>query len=407
MMQAIPSDYVPEKEELKPFPDGKYKATGITWFTLDERQNPVVVAQKDGRMVGRCRFKVVGQEDGAPMSLELSEMSLLVKAFGGDLTSLPEIPTLDKPGKVSAYMTAVEKAIEASDKEVSIEVSGGWVSNNSIPGMDVIGFIYFVYEDTLPAKSGKIESTDGQYGRYFITRWKVLGGEGGGPSPFTGANFNELINYAVTVENGKPDWARTPGGGYTSAAVVQCKIMSLTAPEMFEDGYSAIDPYNLLLEWSAKAEKRKQVLKGNRSKSEKGKVRMEWSTVEPVFNFVANRTEPRSTPSATVSSIPPGEDDAKARSILKRLVNTLGGEECFNADTFDVNTVGKRTAKKYLGPLKDAGVISHGFIKSMKWDEVNAILDNIQVPDEHKEFLTNLRHELAAVGIGADDASDF
>ncbi len=411
MMQAIPSDYVPDREELKPFPDGKYKATGITWFSLDDRQNPVLVAQKDGRMVGRCRFKVVGQEEGAPMSLELAEMPLLVKAFGGDLDSLGEMPTLDKPGKVSAYMAAAEKTIEVANKEVHIEVANGWVNNNSIPGMDVTGYVYFVFDAIMPSKNGKIEPTDGQYGKYFLTRWKVLAGEGGGPSPFTGAVFSEIINYAVTVEGGRPDWARTPTGGYTTSAVILCKVMTLTAPDMFESDYTAVDPYNLLPEWSDKAEKRKQVLKGVRSKSEKGRVRLEWSTVEPVYNFSpTSKTESpvsKSTPSTVVRSVSPGEDDAKAREIMRILLNTLGGIDCFKTDSYDTTPEGKKVAATYLGPLKTAGVVPHGMIKNMTWGEVSAILENIKVPDEFKESVTALRHDLTAAGIGADDGSDF
>ena len=417
-MQAIPSDYVPDEQERKAFPDGKYKASGIVWFKLDDRQNPVLVSQKDGRMVGRCYFKVANHEDNPPASLELSEMALLVKAFGGDLTALPEIPTLDKPGKVSAYMMAVEKAIEDANKEIPIEVANGWVDNGSIAGMDVTGYSYFSFDSIVPSKTGEIKPSEGQWGPYFLTRWKVLAGEGGGPSPFTGALFTDLINYAVDVAGGRPDWKRTPTGGYTAAAVCLCKVMTLTAPVMFENDYTAKDPYNLLPEWADAAERRKQVLKGIRNKNEKGKLRTDWSSVEPVYNFgVSPRVEspqaevPRLTPfshNVAVSSMPPGEDDAKARLILKRLLIMLTGAEAFVGDTFDTNAEGKRTAIAYLGPLKAAKIVPHGMIKNMTWEHVQAILENIKVPDEHDVALTNLRHELAAVGIGADDgSSDF
>ncbi len=414
-MEAIPNDYVPDEQERKAFPDGKYKASGIIWFTLDDRQNPVLVSQKDGRMVGRCYFKVANHEDKPPMSLELTEMALLVKAFGGDLTTLPEIPTLDKPGKVSVYMTAVEKAIEDANKEVSIEVANGWVNNNAIAGMDVSGYVYFVFDSVVPSKTGEIKPSEGQWGSYFLTRWKVLAGEGGGPSPFTGALFTDLLNYAVSMEGERPDWKRTPTGGYTSNAVTLCKVMTLTAPEMFESNYVPESPYNLLPEWADKAEKRKQVLKGIRNKNEKGKLRTDWGSVEPVYNFgEPSKVEPprvevsRLTPSATVSSMPPGEDDEKARLILKRLLTMLTGAEAFVGDNFDTNAEGKRTAITYLGPLKTAKIVPHGMIKNMTWEHVQAILENIKVPPEHDVALTNLRHELAAVGIGADDgSSDF
>ncbi len=414
-MEAIPSDYVPDEQERKAFPDGKYKASGITWFTLDDRQNPVLVSQKDGRMVGRCYFKVANREDGPPMSLELAEMPLLVKAFGGDLTSLPEMPTLDKPGKVSQYMFAVEKVIARDEKEISIEVTNGWVDNGSIAGMDVLGYVYFTFDSVVPSKTGEIKPSEGQWGPYFLTRWKVLAGEGGGPSPFTGVAFTDLINYAVDVAGERPDWKRTPTGGYTAAAVTLCKVMTLTAPEMVESNYTHTNPFNLLPEWGEKAETRKQVLKGIRNKNEKGKLRTDWGSVEPVYNFGEQHKveQPpllvsRPTPSTTVSSMPPGEDDAKARLILKRLLTTLTGAEAFVGDTFDTNAEGKRTAITYLGPLKTAKIVPHGMIKNMTWEHVQAILENIKVPPEHDVALTNLRHELAAVGIGADDgSSDF
>jgi len=104
--------------------------------------------------------------------------------------------------------------------------------------------------------------------------------------------------------------------------------------------------------------------------------------------------------------------DARARDLVKSFLSELTDGEAFVKDSFTLTDAGSATAKTYLKPLKAAGVLSHGIIKNLTFDEVKAILDNISVSSDFSEKLTDYKHNLAAIGIGdsleeeSDDA-DF
>lgn len=384
-MKPIPDDYEPEYEK---FPAGKYKATGIVWTSLDNRENPVLVTQND-RMVGRLSFTIAGYEEGPPMSLTVGEMALLVKAFGADIEKLPPMPSLDKPGTVSKYMRGVEELINAANKEVDIEVSDkGWVNADSVGGMNVVGYIYFDYDDILPnEETGEIEPIAGEWGDYFITRWKVAGGEGGGPSPFTGATFLETFTYAIiSNEENKVDWARTSSGGYSWPAVALSRMMTLTAPSMFEEGREPENPKNLLPEWDRLAKRQMQRLKGQRAKTKKGKIRMDWPNVEPVFDI----PKPTIVPTQTAVS----DRDVEARGLLRPLLDALAGTNAFEGNTWDLTMAGTEAARTHLAPLKTRGVIPHGRIPELTAEEVMAIFENIDVPIEQKDLVMQLTEKL-------------
>lgn len=424
-MEIIPQDYQPEVE-LKSFPDGKYKAKGIRWLSLDDRQNPVLVYQKgNGKMVARCRFIVEGQEgNGPPMSIELNQVALLVRAFSpSSVDKLPAIPPMDSPGLVSQYLTVAEKLINESSKTISIEVNNGWVDRGGVSGMEITGYIYFKFKGVVPNyKTGRIEPMESRYtddtdenkrNSFFYTLWEVVAGEGGSKSPFDGVTFTESNNYAVVVRDGKPDWQRTSTGNYTLASVIMANMMRLTAPQMFEDNYECKDPYNVLPEWNDFALANENILKGERSKSERGKIRINWSSVQPASLVLSKSSESSKSSSTSVKSsaenkLDDSVIDSRARDLIKDLLNELTEGEAFVENSFNLTDAGSATAKTYLKPLKVSGILSHGIIKNLTFDEVKAILDNISVPDSFSSKLVSYKHKLAAIGIGdigTDDES--
>jgi len=433
MMQPIPDEYVAPESDRAVWNDGEYRFKGIRWFTLDERQNPILKAQKDGRMVGRFHAILEDDSEGPPMSLELSQMALLTQVFGVPLTALPkELPTFDKPGKIAEYMTKIEQLIEASGKTATGTVARGWI--NSVDGMDVTGFIYFVLDD-IPATKGMDEpaprtSAQESWGSYFLVSFQVLAGEGGSPSPFAKAHFTELLTYAIdtkVAEDGTIvcDWKRNSNGEFSLSAVTQSKLMKWTAPSMFSDGYVMNNPENILPEWLREAKKKMQVLKGYRARSAKGdRVVLQWATVEPVYDFHKPEVPHEEAVSFSKSSQPVkqvmapvpasvhntnGRDDMAAKLILKELICALTEGDAFDGDTFELTDAGKNVARTYLTPLKKQGYLPTGVLKDLIFEDVVRVFDNIKVPDDKKEISIALKRKLAEAGLIGEgsDRSDF
>ncbi len=404
MMQSIPDSFVPsESGEYDTFDDGEYTVQCFDWTSTSDNDRPILVSQKDGRMIGRLNFKLESGDEGPPYSLELRAMPVLVLAFGGDVEKLPERPELDNPGKISAYMDAVQSLCITGNTTV-VHVQEGWV--RWVVGMEVVGKYQFVLEDLWPKDdNGEPELKEGKYGFFTNAYFRVTTGEGGSPTKYKDAYFREYCPYAVVVNevNGEPvvDWKRTKvKKEFTSEAVRFSNLMRYTAPVMFEDGYVIANPYNLFPEWLREAKNKNLELKGERIEKD-GKAGLDWSTLEPVLPTVISVPEVKPQEPELVLV------DAKAREQLKALLSLLAGGEAFVGDTFDITPLGRETAKQYLGPLKKAGVLTHGVIKDLTFDEVQTIFERIPVPDEHKEGFTKLRHQLAAIGVRVDEEEVF
>jgi len=410
-IQPIPEDYVPpESGEYDTFDDGQYTVQGFEWTSVNDSDRPILVAQKDGRMVGRMNFKLEDGDEGPPYSLELRAMPPLVLAFGGDVEELPERPSYDQPGKISAYMDAIQSLCINGNTTVA-HVKEGWV--RWLEGAEIVGPYQFVLEDIWPKdEDDEPALADGEFGRFATVYFRITAGEGGSATKYKDAYFSEIYNYAVVVNEGTDgipeiDWKRTPiQKGYTSDARRLSKLMRYTAPSMFEDGYVVANPYNLLPEWLREAKRGELVeLKGRRGVGPKGgRVKLDGLNIETVLLTVI--------PESVQEVKPPEPElvlvDAKARDALRTLLTILneGDESAFITNTFNVTPSGKETAIKYLGPLKKAGILSHGVIKDLTFDEVQKIFEHIPVPDEHKEEFTNLRHQLASIGVRVDETEE-
>jgi len=200
-MKAIDPNYVPPERTFAKYQDGKYKVNGVEWFTLDAAtKRPILVAQKDQKLVGRLRFKLVGEvdKDGPPMSLVSGEMALLAKAFGISVTDLPKLPGENQPALMTSYMEAVRDSINSKKKELEVTVAGGWVNAEGVPGMGIPeGYFHFHLANVTGDKdsAGNPAPKQGQYGKFFYVTFQIDFAEGGRETPYRGAEWTELVPY--------------------------------------------------------------------------------------------------------------------------------------------------------------------------------------------------------------------
>lgn len=393
-MRAIPPDYEPpENEGFDKFPEGKHKVSSFEWFTLNENKQPILKTQKDMKMVGRLRFNLPDGKIGPPFSLTLGEMGLLVRAFGKDPTSLPPLPELNQPIRITEYMQAIERVCQG--KEVEVEVNkDGWVS--SIKGFDVPeDYFYFQLSDISPKdEKGNPFHKEGPHGHYFFVEFEIYFGEGGSETPYKGAKFTEIMSYAVDVgENGKLDWARTEKEKvYTQSATRLSKLVRLTAPSMklLEQEYDFSNPHNILPDWSKHAQNDKVMLKGNRAKNEDTRrIQLLWPSLQSVDGY---------EPSKEVLNL--SESDIKGRVILNDLFDYLGEEKTVQNN--NLTPTGIELAKKYISPIKQQGLVKHGSFLELDYDDVMAIFNYVEKTIVDDEKIKQLKIDLIHAGVGFD-----
>ena len=406
-MRSIPTDYEPPENDFATFDDGEYKVIGIQWYSVDEDERPILVAQKDGRLVGRARTTLEDDSEGPPYSCELGQMGLLVKAFGGDITQLPPVPEVSQAGKVTAYMEKVQEL--AVGKIIEAVVVKGWIK--ALEGMRVPpGLYYYQLEGLGPVSkdSGEPYLEKGEHGQYFFVLSRIIAGEGGAETPWKGAIVRDLVNYAIDTDTSSgepvPEWQRTQQGAFTKSAALLAHFMQYTAPSLFEEGFVHSDPYNLLPDWLEEAKKEAVVYKGYRAKNKDGKyINMNWSTIEPASGFsepvVDERTQEVNNRQQQV--------EEKGREGLIALLNVLAGEDAFsNTGTLALSPAGKTAVKKYFTPLKQKGILTTGTLSKLNFDDVMKIVENVEVEDKLKEALDKIKEMMAFAGVGIEPEED-
>ncbi len=415
-MKPIPLDYVPPESDFEQFKDGEYFVIAARWSSLDDQDRPILVAQKDGRLVVRAHLLLEGKDDGPPYSCSLREVPLLVRAFGGDVNRLPPVPAITDAGAITSYLEKAEELL-VSQKPLKVVVSNGWV--NSVEGMEVPpGLFYFRICDITPHnKDGEPEPKQGQYGPIFFLHLEIVAGEGGSKTPWEGAVTRELMNYAIETRVGedgvlRPDWQRRKGGdsagAYTKAATILAHLMQYTAPVLFQDGYIHSNPNNLLPDWKREALKTKAVFKGYRAKADKSAfINLKWATVEPVASGGFSSSAPVQSSSAV--RVDYALIDTRARILLKQLMSTLAGEDAFIGDSDNWTDAGKRVAKQWLSPLKQQQQIP-GVFRELTFEHVQRIFEYVrkEIKDEAVLRLVDVLYDkLLAVGIHEIPDSEF
>lgn len=418
-MKRIPDDYeIPEQREYANFENGDYTVDGMNYFSVDEHGKPMLVEQA-GKMVARVRF-TMGEEEGPPYSGTLGDMALLAVAFGADREQLPLIPTLDKAGAVSAYLTQVAELVNASGKQVVVRVAGNWV--NSVEGAQVPpGMYYFRLVDIAPKDAdGQPEWREGQFGRYYLLEFEILAGEGGADTPWRGARFTNFYSYALLVgDDMQPIWERKQSGGeYTTAAWGMNRLIAFTAPATFD--VVKEDPSNILPEWLREALKTPAVVKGYRTKYRKksnGKIayKLDIPSLEPVTDFKVSRASEEKA--ADPGEVEVSQGEAKERDeealqqqglqIFRRLMDALAGEDAFRGDTFNLTPAGRTTAKAHLTPLKQQGVLTTSSIKALTFNEMLAVMTALKQDEKLGELVGPYNAEMGELWMAAEEDDDF
>lgn len=404
-MRSIPTNYEPPENDFETFDDGEYKVIGLQWYSVDDQDRPILVAQKDGRLVGRAYMVLEDDVSGPPYSCELGQMGLLVKAFGGDVAQLPVVPELSQAGLVTTYMEKVQQL--AVGQTIEAKVSKGWV--NSLEGMQVPPGLYYYQLDSMSPvdENGEPSLEKGEYGKYFFIHSRILAGEGGADTPWKGAVVRDLMNYSISVDDSSgepvPEWQKTKQGAFTKSAALLAHFMQYTGPGLFEEGYVHSDPYNLLPDWLNEAQKESIVYKGYRAKSKDGKyINMNWSTIEAVPGFAGPKADERTTEVNKRQQ----QVEEKGREGLISFMNLLAGGEAFsNVGTLDLSQDGKVAAKKYLTPLKQKGILTTGTLSKLTFDDIMRVVENVEVEEDLAEGVAKIKSQLAAAGVGFDEES--
>lgn len=404
-MKPIDPSYVPPETTFDQFPDGKYKVKGFEWFTKDEKDRPILVAQKDGKLVGRLRFNLSTGEEGPPMSCTLADMNLLVKAFG--VTKLPNLPDESYAAMVTKYMVDIRNL--CADKELEVEVKKGWV--NDIPGSGVPEGTYWFYisDVSSPEKNEKGEPKPklGDYGFFFFVTFTV-DSEKGHDSPYKGATFTELVPYGIVVnDNGEAEFEKIKEGKYagqnTGPATLLNKLMILGAPDTFGTEFTPPNPHNLLPFMKQKFLEARQMLEGQRvliEKKVKGKqtsrIGLSWPGVKKVEGYEA--------PKRLIEEM--NIDDQCRQVLMEALTKLAEGKPVVMNGSFEFTDAGRAVAKKYLSPIRQEGLIEHGHPEELTPEEIVTILTTLQdkVGAEFKEKVVMLSVGFSPQPIEEDDS---
>jgi hypothetical protein len=400
-LKAIPDDYQPE-EEYNVYPEGIHNtrpnADGVTltWFSLNEEtEEPILVGQPDGKLVGRCRLNV-DEQGGPPMSVTLGEMALLVKAFGANVSELPAQPEISDAGAVTAYMNKVKELVDKTEKRVQIHVSDkGWIYK--VKGMELpkTTLNWILVAVSRKDESGLPYKKTLEFGDVFWPTFRVVSSAGNVPTPYAGVEIQPLINYAVEQKGDTVDWQKNKGGSYTAAATRFNKLIRYTAPAIFEqDDFKPKHPENLLIDWQENLPEKPQVLSFNVDYNQKGYAEIIFATLSPAgYTYdkpvITNgETKPESKPVAKTEN--------KPLDLIIQLVQHL-------ADTKDVlkpdgtlNDAGLVVAKKYFSPLRAENKLTHSRFTEYGLEEAKAILDYALSQNADDMTIKKLRQELPA-----------
>lgn len=391
-MKPVDPNYQPPEQSFDTFPDGKVKVKGFEWFSKDDKELPILVAQKDGKLVGRLRFTLMDGEEGPPMSVTLAEMNLLAKAFG--CKNLPTIPSEAYAGLITKFMIEIKNMCQ--DKELEVEVKKGWV--NSIPGTEVPEGTYWFYisDVSSPEKNEKGDPKPkmGDYGQFFFVTFTV-DSEKGHPSPYTGATFTELMPYAIVVnDKGEAGFETVKEGKYagqiTGEATRLNKLMILGAPDTFAQEFTPPNPYNLLPFLRQKFLESHQMLEGQRilienKKKKTTRIGLSWPGVKKAEGYEA--------PKRIIETM--GIED-KVHQVLVEAFTQKAGQPAVVNGTYELTEAGRKVAKEIISPLKSEGLVEkkHQSLEELTVEEVTTILTTMG-PD-YKEF----KEKVVALGVG-------
>ena len=308
------------------------------------------------------------EDDGPPLSLRTGEVLALAKAFGVDVGK-KKWPDVEKDS--SRFLRTVEEAIEKADKEITITVKGGWVSN--VPGMslprgETFQLVYvgcFTVDD-----DGKPTWKDFGYGPTVILGFKVIGDLDGDPTPYDGYIQNVFVSYGLIVDPDDPSMPtfEKEEKGSTLAGVTCYNLIGVMCPDLLENT-NWDDPSNIMPEWDAFAKEAAVILRGDTVWSKKAaEVRMYPNSIKLRYKDGKSHKEEQPTEVE--------EEIVEKSSLIETLYDAI--KKDVKGKAFDkqgkLTAAGKKWAKEHVRPLLDAKKIQHNKFSDLTDEEVETIL---------------------------------
>lgn len=231
-------------DEFEKCPRGTYKINGITkWISSDENDNPVWEYDELRQdLVVKCELRRVDGETGPAWSGTPLDMSLLVRAFGGDIHALP------KKKNTTEFLVKAEALIDKSNGTVTAEVGDkGWVSyiHEATPPEGYYQ-VKLVYAQSLDG-SVPLTFQKGQFGDHEqLKLWfEIVGNMLGNETPYDGYRFIYYLKQGFDgTHEGKPNLLMTQKGAKSYSARRVEKLADIFAPEVLEADYGWKNPEN-------------------------------------------------------------------------------------------------------------------------------------------------------------------
>jgi hypothetical protein len=158
------------------------------------------------------------------------EMTLLVKAFGGDIKKLPKERTN------TAFLVAVEDQIRASKGEVTVKVKeGGWVQ--SVDKMNPPEGFYKFYIKEVRSLDGSepVRFQPTEFGESVRIVFVIDGNVNGKATSYDGYELSTYFHNPFDgVADGNPKVKVTQAGGKPMDVVRLEKLVAAYSPEIFE-----------------------------------------------------------------------------------------------------------------------------------------------------------------------------
>ena len=367
--------------------DGPYTVTDLEWFDDEQHTSdgdPIYVTQQ-GELVARCRLIVKGEDDGPPMSVRPGQILALAKVFGVDVDKEWPDPMKDS----ARFLRAVERAIKKADEEITITVSGDWVSD--VPGWSLPRDQSFqiVYEGCYTRnEEGEYSWYDYGYGRSVIFGLKVIGDLDGNYTPYNGWVERIFVPYRISPDPqdpSMPTFVIDPSDDGNNTPQINCyNLIQVMCPDLLENE-SWRDVGNIVPEWDQFAKEAKVILKVDTIWSKRAKaVKMPIWMIKPRYPdkrpYEEKETPQQVQEEEVIEKSPAIEYVYQAMTAEVKSRSGDGKAKAFGPDG-KLNKAGVEVARDVFSPLINAGNLPSNIFAEWEAKDVVVALEALGYKD--------------------------
>jgi hypothetical protein len=272
--------------EFEKCPAGTYKCTGISrWISTD---NEIPIYKFDKWRDGLIAQLELTRQDGGPnpaWSGTPLNVTLLARAFGGDIEKLP------KDRNSTTFLVRAEEMIQKSKKTVTVDVNeSGWVTrvHEATPPegyywLEVVSARSLDGSDPLTFQA----SNWGDDNRQLLVVFQIVGNMMGNPTPFDGFQIIYYMRDGFDgVVDDKPNLRLTAKGAESFAARRVRRFCEIFVPEIFEDEWAWQDSENPINEIMQRAIENNRMAVGhytlNSPKRGKPRLVLDFDSLAPI-----------------------------------------------------------------------------------------------------------------------------